>query len=68
MSIWRPIHTAPKTGEDIIIGFDCASVWIIHIAYWDEDEPGWWSHVTNSVGQENVEPTHWMALPTPPNQ
>jgi len=82
MSEWQPIETAPKDGTDIIVGFDCASVWIIHIAWYRDGSPntgcdgpediGWWSYVTNSVGQDMLTghrtPTHWMPLPAPPNE
>jgi hypothetical protein len=79
---WQPISTAPKDGEDIIVGFDIADVWIVHVAWWrseDEtlgalpvasDDVGWWSYVRGSVSQEKLdgyrEPTHWIELPTLP--
>ena len=79
---WQPISTAPKDGEDIIVGFDFAGVWIVHVAWWrckDEtltalpyaiDDVGWWSYVRGSVCQEMLDggraPTHWMPLPEVP--
>jgi hypothetical protein len=79
-----PIENAPRDGTDIIVGFDSASVWIVHVAWWREledwmrDDPewgeedvGWWSYTKHSVTQEKLEghrtPTHWMHLPSLPN-
>lgn len=33
-SRWQPIETAPKDGTPIIVGFDFASVWIVHKAFY----------------------------------
>ena len=76
---WQPIETAPKDGADIIAGFDAATVWIVHAAWWrnkgdmpefTEDDEGWWSYTRGSVTQEKLDgyrtPTHWMPLPTVP--
>lgn len=76
---WQPIETAPRDGSDIIVGFDTASVWIVHVAWWrdikewmewKEEDVGWWSYTNNSVTQEKLEdyrtPTHWMPLPPLP--
>lgn len=78
---WRPISEAPRDGTDVIVGFDCATVWIVHVAWYrsgDEpytDEPfeqGWWSYVRGSVSQELLDghrtPTHWMPLPPAPGE
>lgn len=78
---WQPIDTAPKDGTDIIVGFDAATVWVAHIAWWrrEEDHPdfvledvGWWSYVRGSVSQEKLdghrEPTHWIPLPEVPHE
>lgn len=81
---WLPIETAPKDGSDIIVGFDSASVWIVHVAWWrdledwmrddpqwSEEDVGWWSYTNHSVTQEKLEghrtPTHWIPLPSLPN-
>jgi hypothetical protein len=65
---WRPIETAPKDGTDIIVGFDAASVWVVHVAFWREvteelmsytdftpEDTGWWSYVRGSVTQEQLD-------------
>jgi hypothetical protein len=79
MNEWQPIETAPKDGTDIIVGYDFASVWIVHVAFWrgvdldmgfTEDDVGWWSYKTTSVAQEQLggyyAPTHWIPLPKVP--
>jgi hypothetical protein len=76
---WQPIETAPKDGTDIIVGFDFATVWIVHVAWWraegiengceSPDDIGWWSYVRH-ITQEKLDgyhtPTHWISLPPPP--
>lgn len=75
MNEWQPISTAPKDGRMVIVGFDCASVWIVRNAWYrdaaavkemqdcgsdsDETDIGWWSY-RHSVTQEMIEPTHWL--------
>lgn len=76
---WQPIATAPKDETEIIVGFDCATVWIVHLAWWrlpDEvcevppEDEGWWSYVRGSVCQEKLDswrtPTHWLPMPKRP--
>jgi hypothetical protein len=65
---WLPIETAPRDGTNIIVGFDSASVWIVHVAWWremedwmrndpqwSEEDVGWWSYTKHSVTQEKLE-------------
>jgi hypothetical protein len=65
---WQTIETAPKDGSDIIVGFDAASVWVVHVAWWNgADQPGfaenggteadigWWSYTRGSVTQEQLD-------------
>lgn len=60
---WQPIETAPKDGTQIIIA-----------VAGDEYEPGWawWSalrrawFIPNTSIAYQMEPTHWMPLPPPP--
>lgn len=67
---WQPIETAPKDGTDVIVGFDLASVWIIHLAWFNKDTSSWWSYTRGSVTQEELEgcrtPTHWIPHPPRP--
>jgi hypothetical protein len=69
---WLPIDTAPKTGDDLIE--------ICVLGYLaNEDHPGdrfkvvWWEPKIEggcwwSDADVKCEPTHWMSLPTPPDQ
>lgn len=66
---WQPIETAPKDGTEIIVGFDFATVWIVHLAFWRDgaeleaqgvgdwrsEDTGWWSYVLGSVTQEQLD-------------
>ena len=61
---WRPIEHAPKDGTPIIYfdGRHC-----IGEAFWqdkDEHPPAWW----DEANTEEVEPTHWIPLPEPPEE
>ncbi|PXV60675.1 hypothetical protein SAMN04487785_102403 [Dyella jiangningensis] len=67
---WQPIETAPRDGTEIIVGFDCATQWIVHMAFyrseseiremegigdWSMEDVGWWSYTLTSVGQERLD-------------
>jgi hypothetical protein len=81
---WQAIATAPKDGRDILVGYDFASVWVVHVAFWRDcdafndplpaghDGIGWWSYIADSVTQTKLNndnaPTHWMPLPKLPNE
>lgn len=63
MSVWRPIETAPKTGELVL-------VWNgegVRPAAWSETD-GCWSDEVEHNGYDCVpiRATHWMPLPDPP--
>ena len=82
MNDWQPIETAPKNGTKVIVGYDFATVWIVHAAWWrsekdvemmvdgSPEDVGWWSYVEHSVTQTKLDgthtPTHWQLLPEPP--
>lgn len=70
MSEWQDISTAPRDGTNILVYYEFATVPIIHIAFWDDDEHdqweavgfdskdkaiGWWSYIQNSVSQHKLE-------------
>jgi hypothetical protein len=76
---WLPIETAPRDGSSIIVGYDYAGRWIVHVAFWDDkfptagdDECGWSSYITNSITDVLLDgpraPTHWLPLPTTPTE
>jgi hypothetical protein len=68
---WMPIDSAPQDGTEILVYFECATVPIVHIAFWmnDNGDEGWWSYTTGSVSRELLcdyrEPTHWMPYIAP---
>lgn len=35
---WKPIDTAPKDGTDVLVFFDCATVPVVHIAWYRSRE------------------------------
>lgn len=57
---WRPIESAPKDGSSVLLfvpSYQCVGSWLNTI------EGGEWCS-----GEWDVEPTHWMPLPSPPPQ
>lgn len=67
---WQPIETAPKDGSDVLVYIDVATVGVVHVAWWENDEIdqweeqgfdskdeaiGWWSYTLGSVGQEKLD-------------
>jgi hypothetical protein len=77
---WQPIETAPKDGTEILAYEKCDYLYSngeikpferIKIVRWDEvmqwdnpeDEHDW---LTGSSFDEQINPTHWMPLPKPP--
>lgn len=78
---WRPIETAPKDGTAVLLGgrwkpFDIlkGGEWHQQIFRWgsyssaNDAESEWWSdaHIGVRSDHWNVEWTHWMPLPEPP--
>jgi hypothetical protein len=68
VGLWRPIETAPRNGDDILVYYEFAETPIAHIAFWDDGEfwkdqkfdsqeeaRGWWSYVRGSVTQEKLD-------------
>ncbi len=71
MPRWRPIETAPKSHDGLLL-YDGASVsqggWLSQVDQGADYEgqggapsPGWWS-------VDGGQPTHWMPLPEPPRE
>jgi len=64
---WKPIETAPKNGTRIItfsLGLVGTSRYVEHFApVYGLTEAGWYSEQLD----RRHEPTHWMALPSPPS-
>ncbi len=75
---WRPIETAPKDGDPIIICGFSGDDWDFAVAFWHDDPntcitcgynsntPNW--HLCLTLGEffDDFEPTHWLPLPEPP--
>ena len=60
---WQPIETAPKDGISILVALSRHNESITTV-YWDS----YWSlNIAGSYAEDDeVEPTHWMPLPEPP--
>jgi hypothetical protein len=68
MSDWKPIETAPKDREIMIVRNGK-----IRIGKWDDDRynkkprPYWRDHQGRNIStMRYLPPTHWMPLPEPP--
>lgn len=59
---WQPIETAPRDGTQILIVSRYRQLGIM-IGRWAERNGRW--AFAEVVGR-NVDPTHWMPLPPPP--
>lgn len=70
MSEWRPIETADKDADSMMLGIVRRGVLEeIHVggyrfAYDDDEVDCWWSDQCD----DEIVPTHWMPLPAPPEQ
>ena len=71
-TVWDPIRSAPKDGHTILMWSPDAYGDGIMFGFWGKTkiEPkGFWVAL-NSAGEPiniDAEPTHWLALPEPPN-
>lgn len=62
---WQPIESAPRDGTEIVVGKYYGEQWHANTAAWmpeGANGPGW---ITPDCC-EVIRPTHWMPLPTPP--
>jgi hypothetical protein len=63
MSEWKPIETAPKTDEPILVVYDNGDIEIID----DSNQTDWQPYDGINQNMMGVsKPTHWMPLPEPP--
>lgn len=72
---WKPIETAPRTGEDVLLWSPSCRLWSgdiqrghATVGRWVdlEEGPGWqYSHASNSSLLSEIwpPPTHWAELP-----
>ena len=67
---WRPIESAPRDGEEILLAELCNNgEWERGQAYWCVRENKWYeqnTHYTDFHDRSWDTPTHWMPLPQPP--
>lgn len=64
---WRPIETAPKDGEPVIVG--CVDTGFVTMARLVQDDDRWYelnNDPTDYWGSE-IYPTHWMPKPPAPS-
>lgn len=59
---WKPIETAPKDGNDIILFIPSERWCRVHSGRFTDD--AWRLSINNRLGRFN--PTHWQPLPLPP--
>jgi len=69
MSDWKPIETAPKDGQHVLLA--CAvdpPSWVCE-GYYEEDRDAWYQANTHWTDTYNgqIYPSHWMPMPAPPN-
>lgn len=67
MATWRKIHTAPRNGLRILLGWkDCG---FVTIGWWGNESNTWF--FTDLKGERTIfetTPTHWLYLPKPPRE
>lgn len=63
---WQPIETAPKNVTVVLLYRYRRGSLSWSICYWDADKCGWVKYDNPDSWFE--EPTHWMPLPSPPQQ
>lgn len=63
MSEWRTIESAPKEGQNILLYCPLPGSEFQVVGLWVE---GCWA--TSYEWEDVYEPTHWMPLPSPPNE
>ena len=65
---WKPIETAPKDGEIILLSQPSKSM---GSGWWDEEKQCWQSVVESVEGMctyyPDFLPTFWLPYPKPPN-
>jgi hypothetical protein len=68
MTDWRPISTAPQTGEHILLFYPDSRDLPVRIGRWLSDFPAsrWYSYSGPIHRRLERGPTHWMPLPPPP--
>lgn len=65
---WKPIETAPKNGQAILVCVAGPQNYYPDKVWWDTAREQWTIWVTNNNVRVvlGMEPTHWMELPAAP--
>lgn len=71
---WQPIETAPKNGDEIILGCSRGKERWSESGFWHDGSEnywkssGWYSEMDrgNLLTATRSNPTHWMPFPEPP--
>lgn len=71
---WQPIETAPRDGTDILLSLN-GEVYLGHFSDTERRSHGevtyhrqfWYLGNYLSFGNPDPVPTHWMAIPNPPD-
>lgn len=66
MSQWQPVESAPKDGTLILAFLPESALMKIVFARWDDEFACWYDDKGESAFPIDVEVTHWMPLPEPP--
>ena len=72
MSEWQPIETAPKDGTGVLGYFPELKGYVAPQEFIPMHWSGWgggiWCNSTSGHNLLSAKPTHWMPLPTPPEE
>jgi hypothetical protein len=63
---WQPIETAPKDGTEVLVTYSKQG-FVMQLVRFNRTFNYWESKGEVELGLEN-NATHWMPLPTPPEQ
>lgn len=67
MSEWQPIETAPTDGVSSVLLAYAGSARRVREGFYRKSREHWGYYGSTSLKSEAlVQPTHWMPLPTPP--
>lgn len=65
MGAWQPIADMPEAGVDVLVFCPDANTPVM-ICHHFGDNDGWYEQNPNIGPPLDVDPTHWMPLPEPP--
>jgi len=68
-TILRPMHTAPKTGEFILLYGDSGYTtfpYRVVVSFWENGKEGWFDHANDRFTDGGEAPMFWSPLPVDP--